>query len=414
MKILILSNGHGEDQIAVRIIEQLYTFSNPPEIVALPLVGQGYAYKKLNVPLLGSVQTMPSGGFIYQDSQQLWRDVQGGLIPLTYEQYKVIRQWGKTGHKILAVGDIVPLLFAWLSGTEYGFVGTAKSDYYLRDETGWLSHTSGLTRWLGSRYFPHERWLMSHPRCRGVFPRDSLTAQGLKRWSIPIFDLGNPMMDGLEPSQTENLTIPPGTLTILLLPGSRPPEAYNNWQLILESLAGVMGRFSDRSVVFLGAISPGLSLDSLQFFVMSHGWIYEPLNSGQIRVNDDQVLGFTKDNGTLILSQNIYRDCLQKADLAIAMAGTATEQFVGLGKPVITIPGKGPQFTPEFAIAQTHLLGNSVILVENTLEVGPIIDSIINDPQRLEEIAENGKRRLGNSGAAQRIAQCLMGQFWNL
>jgi uncharacterized protein (TIGR03492 family) len=309
---------------------------------------------------------------------------------------------------------VLPLLFAWLSGTEYGFVGTAKSDYYLRDETGWLSHTSGLTRWLGSMYFPHERWLMSHPRCRGVFPRDSLTAQGLKRWQIPVFDLGNPMMDGLEPSENPNLSIPPGTLTILLLPGSRPPETYNNWQVILEAIKGVMGQFSNRSLVFLGAISPSLSLDPLQRSVMAHGWISQPLNQGQIRINDDHALGFTQDNGTLILTQNTYRECVQRADIAIAMAGTATEQFVGLGKPVITIPGNGPQFTPEFAIAQSYLLGNSVILVDNTSEVGSIIDSVINDPKRLEEIAENGRKRLGNSGAAQRIAQCLMDQLWNL
>jgi len=36
----------------------------------------------------------------------------------------------------LSRGDIVPLLFAWLSGATYAFVGTAKSEYYLRDEAG--------------------------------------------------------------------------------------------------------------------------------------------------------------------------------------------------------------------------------------------------------------------------------------
>jgi len=39
------------------------------------------------------------------------------------------------------------------------------------------------------------------------------------------------------------------------------------------------------------------------------------------------------------------------------MAGTATEQFVGLGKPAIAIPGIGPQFTAAFAEAQSRHLG---------------------------------------------------------
>ena len=40
MKILCLSNGHGEDVIAVRIIRELQQQPNPPEIAALPLLAQ--------------------------------------------------------------------------------------------------------------------------------------------------------------------------------------------------------------------------------------------------------------------------------------------------------------------------------------------------------------------------------------
>ena len=141
MKLLVLSNGHGEDKIAVRIIEQLQIVTNL-ELAALPIVGQGYAYSKSNIAIAGRVQQMPSGGFIYKGGNPLWQDLRGGLIELTLEQIKVVRQWGRDGGVILAVGDIVPLLYAWLSGANYAFVGTAKSDYYLRDETGWLSQTS--------------------------------------------------------------------------------------------------------------------------------------------------------------------------------------------------------------------------------------------------------------------------------
>jgi uncharacterized protein (TIGR03492 family) len=113
------------------------------------------------------------------------------------------------------------------------------------------------------------------------------------------------------------------------------------------------------------------------------------------------------------LSQNAYNDCLHLGDMAIAMAGTATEQFVGLGKPAITIPGQGPQFTYAFAEAQSRLLGASVILVEEPVEVASAVRSLLTNPDTLQAIAENGIRRMGKPGASQRIAEYLMELLWN-
>ncbi|MEA5509376.1 lipid-A-disaccharide synthase-related protein [Crocosphaera sp. UHCC 0190] len=409
MEILVLSNGHGEDQIAAPIVEALQTFPTVSRIVALPLVGEGYVYQKLNIPIIGTVKTMPSGGF-NQNPGQLWRDVQGGLLALTYHQYQTIRQWGKTGGKILAVGDIVPLFLAWLSGADYSFVGTAKSEYYLRDETGWLPSTSNLYRWLGSMYFPWERWLMTRPNCRGVFPRDTLTTKILQQWKIPVFDLGNPMMDGLSLSQplTVNLTTNP--LIILLLPGSRMPEAQRNWQIILEGVQAVIKAFSSQSIIFLAAIAPSLNLTPFQQNLMADGWIFQPSGSIPLDLQDAEALTFTQNNATLILTQQAYRNCLQLAQVGMAMAGTATEQFVGLGKPALTFPGEGPQFTPRFARSQNCLLGCSVTLVDTPKQAGNILMTLLNHPQKLQQIAENGRKRLGNPGAGARIAECLVKQ----
>lgn len=436
MKLLVLSNGHGEDIIAVRIIEQLQCHFNVTESVALPLVGEGNAYRQLNISILGKVQPMPSGGFIYMDSTQLWRDLRGGLLQLSQEQLKLVREWGKNSDSILAVGDIVPLLFAWISGANYAFVGTAKSEYYLRDERGWLSQTSWLERQFGSVYLPWERWLMSRRRCKAVFPRDSLTTQILQQWSIPAFDLGNPMMDGLEIfnskgkqpfaptsvieikagcsqeskislSSTKKVNDEKKNLYVLLLPGSRMPEAERNWQLIIEAVRKVTSTFCDYSVVFLGAIASSLNLEPFTQVLLSNDWNLTSLAFVTETVTDAEAISFSWQNGTLILTQNAYKECLQRADIAIAMAGTATEQFVGLGKPAITIPGKGPQFTYAFAEAQTRLLGCSVILVENPQQVAEKIQLVLNNPDLKQRIAENGKRRMGSAGAARRIAQYL-------
>ena len=90
------------------------------------------------------------------------------------------------------------------------------------------------------------------------------------------------------------------------------------------------------------------------------------------------------------------------------MAGTATEQFISLGKPAFIIPGKGPQFTPAFAEAQTRLLGESIVLVPQAQDVGLEIDRLLQQPDRLQSIAKNGLLRMGTPGAAKRIADCLM------
>jgi uncharacterized protein (TIGR03492 family) len=397
MRLLCLSNGHGEDTIAIRILQALKNRPDCPTIEALPIVGEGHVYQKAGIPLIGSVKVMPSGGFIYQDSRQLARDLQGGLVQLTLSQIQAVRTWAKQDKNsfILAVGDIVPMLFAWVSSVPFAFVGTAKSNYYIQDEQGELPRESWwedrIERSTGCIYQPWDRWLMKRPQCKAVFPRDRITTTALQQYNVPAFDLGNPMMDGLEWDGTASKT----TLTITLIPGSRPPEVYENWELIVRSLESVI-RGMQCPIEFLSAIVPGLDTEILQKILLTAHW-------QQLDVET-----FTFGSATLRLIPGRFAACVQRAEVAIALAGTATEQFIGLGKPAIIIPGKGPQFTPGFAEAQTRLLGNSVILVEMPENVGEILRSLLEDSERLSAIAQNGKRRMGEPGAADRIADHLL------
>ena len=396
MKLLVLSNGHGEDIIAIRIIERLQQDISKLELAALPIVGQGYAYKNINIPLAGRVQQMPSGGFIYMGGKPLLQDLRGGLLQLTIEQLKLVRQWGKSGGAILAVGDIVPLLFAWLSKADYAFIGTAKSEYYLRDELDWLPQTSWLEKQFNSVYLPWERWLMSNARCQAVFPRDSLTTKILQQWSIPAYDLGNPMMDGITTKTSGRAS---GQLNILLLPGSRMPEALSNWQKILVAVWSVITMLSPEQLQFSAAIAPGLDLKPLIAHAVTQGWC--------ITDRQPQTVTLSKIDCSLVLTQEHNREFFKQADIAIAMAGTATEQFVGLGKPAVIFPGEGPQFTYAFAEAQSRLLGCSIIMVSSPERVGETIANVIDDQQLLKQITLNGQRRMGETGAATRIARCL-------
>ncbi|MBW4481172.1 MAG: lipid-A-disaccharide synthase-related protein [Tildeniella torsiva UHER 1998/13D] len=403
MKLLCISNGHGEDGIAVRILKQLRQLPGAPTLAALPIVGEGRAYEKAGIAIQGPTQAMPSGGFIYMDRSQLWRDLQGGLVGLTLAQLKTARQWAKSGGKILAVGDIVPLAIAWQSGADYFFVGTAKSEYYLRNETGRWPSRPPLEGWSGSVYVPWERWLMARPRCQGAFVRDQLTADLLQKLGVPALYPGNPMMDDLDTSADKlarlTATFPPATarLTLALLPGSRAPEAFDNWQRMVEAIASVMQTFGDRQIRLLAALAPSLNLAAFKDVLLDAGW--QPVRG--------EYPTFQRNNGVLVLTTNAFAECLHLSDAAIATAGTATEQAVGLGKPVVTFPGSGPQFTYAFAESQSRLLGQSIILLSQPGETGAALQACLADGPRLQRIAENGRRRMGQPGAAGAIAKAL-------
>lgn len=400
-RLLCISNGHGEDAIALRILAALRSRRPYLELAALPLVGVGQTFQQSQIPLVAATKALPSGGFIYMDSRQLARDLRGGLLPLTLAQLQALKAWARAGGAVLAVGDVIPAAFAWWSGQPYAFVGTAKSAYYLKDEQGPLPGLPWYAGWAGSMYLPWERWLMSRDRCRAVIVRDDLTRAELQQLGMPRVFAGNPMMDGLTP--TDQLTVlrppDPQTLTVVLLPGSRAPEAYANWRIILRALESVLQQFEARPVLFLGAIAPALDLAELYTALSRVGW--QPTSHGA-------VTHLAKANGRLILTQTAYADCLHLADAAIALAGTATEQFVGLGKPAFTIPGAGPQFTPTFAQLQTRLLGPSVILVNTADEVGTAMEAVLADADRLEDIRQNGLKRMGQPGAAAAIADILV------
>jgi uncharacterized protein (TIGR03492 family) len=403
MKVLCISNGHGEDSIAVQVLTELRRLPQAPSIAAMPIVGEGGTLQKAGFPIVGPTQVLPSGGFIYMDRRQALKDLRGGLLPLTRGQLATVRQWAQKGGHILAVGDIVPLAFAWWSGANYSFIGTAKSEYFLRNEAGPLPDRPWLEGWSGSVYLPWERWLMGHPRCQMAFVRDQLTAKQLQHWQVPARYDGNPMMDGLVASTDKLALLSAGAaqaqpmLTVALLPGSRAPEAFENWQLLLKAVSSVRYTFANRQVRCLAAIAPSLNLYAFKEELISAEWA--PVAH--------RYPAFSRENVLLVLTQNAFAECLHLADCAIATAGTATEQMVGLGKPVFTVPGQGPQFTPIFAEAQSRLLGPSVIMVPEPEAVGPAMEACLQDGKRLHQIAENGRHRMGHPGGARRMAQVL-------
>ncbi|MBD0268371.1 MAG: hypothetical protein ICV77_08765, partial [Cyanobacteria bacterium Co-bin8] len=156
-------------------------------------------------------------------------------------------------------------------------------------------------------------------------------------------------------------------------------------------------------LIFLAAIAPTLDLTPYSQALLSAGWQHQ----------ESTYPTYQKANAILRIAQDAYAECLDLAMGAIATAGTATEQLVGLGKPAFTFAGEGPQFTRTFAEVQARLLGKSIQLLPAPDAVGPAAMALFADLERLEQLRQNGQHRMGQAGGGDAIAARLLQIKWS-
>lgn len=400
-RLLVLSNGHGEDQIALRILDALRQRRPDLDVAVLPLVGEGGAFAHLEacgaLRRIGPRQRLPSGGFSNQSLRGLLSDLAAGLPLLSWRQWRLVRRWGQCGHPVLAVGDLLPLLLASASGAPYGFIGTPKSDFTWRSGPGHSWPADLYHRLKGSEWDPWEWALMGRGRCRLVAVRDHLTARGLRRHGVRALAPGNPMMDGLISHQP--LPEAGQARRLLLLMGSRCPEAIGNLQRLMEALLrcrqplevlAVTGGQPDAATV--GAALGALGLEPA------------PIPPG---TEATACWRHSQKPLQLLLGPGRLADWTPAADLAVATAGTATEQVVGLGCPALSLPGPGPQFKAPFARRQSRLLGGAVRVCDDTSALAAAVEALLGDPQRRAALGRIGRRRMGGPGGSLRIAAAI-------
>lgn len=360
--ILFISNGHGEDLIAARIAQDLTDRS----VAAFPLVGHGEAYQALGIPVVGPRHAMPSGGFILRDASALRADMQAGLGQLALEQLRFLMAMTPP-RLIVAVGDMLPVGASLLLPSERVLVGCNKTDFYTTWGSSYLAVEIALFKWAGVT----------------VYPRDPLTHQRLLRQGVRSEALGNPMMDGLDPRW-------PGETSVLgVLPGSRP-EAFENLAMILPCLEALGRR---RPVEILLAAPRTLDPKGWEDVAHAAGWEV----SGEAFRKGDLVV--RRDHG--------FADVLKRSRVVLGLAGTANEQAVGCGRPVVAFPGKGPQYNPLFARLQAELLGPGIEVTEPHPE--SVADAIVRafGEERQAAARRAGQERMGDPGAARRIAHAL-------
>jgi uncharacterized protein (TIGR03492 family) len=381
-RILLLSNGHGEDLSGALLAQELQRQGH--NVQALPLVGLGSAYQKAGVPLLGRSHEFSTGGIGYTSLRgRLTEIAQGQVLYLLRRLIRLMRH-RRRFDLILVVGDVIPVIAAWLSQRPVATYLVAYSSYY-----------EGTLRlpWPCAA-------LLKSQRFKAVYSRDQRTAEDLSgQLQRPVSFLGNPFMDSV---LTAAAPPPSSTPRVGLLPGSRRPELEQNLQLLLRLIELLPSTV--RCNVDL-ALVPSLDDNSLRQLSERCGWHWE---NGVLEREGARAINVRRGS----------RAVLQHSDLVIGMAGTAIEQAVGLAKPVLQVPGQGPQFTAAFAEAQRRLLGPTVFCadgesgsreaLERTAELAmALLERARRDPGLQRQCREEAKWRLGEAGGGLRMATAI-------
>ncbi len=381
-KILILSNGHGEDLSGSLIAKQLV--KSGYSVHALPIVGMGNHYEKEKIKIIGKTKEFSTGGIGYNSLKGRLTEIIGGevfyLIKRLYLTFKVRNKYDY----FFVVGDIVPVFFAWI----------CKKDFFTY-LVAYSSHYEGKLKlpWP-SKFF------LASQKAKNIYTRDSLTADDLTlQLKKKVSFLGNPFMDKFF---SRNKELKKSDFSIGLLPGSRFPEILDNFILILEVLEASSDKRYFQKIEFNFAIVNALSSIKIKEIFQKRGW----LNLGKIK--DKYHLKFQYKFLEVNVYWNNFDKILLKSKCCISMSGTAAEQAIGLGKPVIQIEGKGPQFTKTFAEAQRRLLGKYVYCASNYKDKNDQINQTINliikviyliqlDKKFMISCNENAKKRLGEN-----------------
>lgn len=380
-RLLVLSNGAGEDAIANKVLQKLPS-ELQSRVVCCPLVGSGHALAQ-NYELCGPRVSPPSEGLFRESWALALKDLAQGVIKGHFSQLKFLRGVQERVGMTLAVGDLFPVLWAWLGGSQKTlFIGTAKSVYH-------------------HPYSAPERLILRHGVDQSVV-RDEATAQRLRGLGLKARWLGNAMMDEVQPRGLK-LPFDQNGPILTLFPGSRA-KAPGVLAYQAEILEMVASRVSGLQAGV--AVAPGTQERELVAPAVAQGWQFqeggEPHHLGSL------------ERGTLKLHllSGVLGDLLASSTIAFGQAGTANEQAAGAGVPVVAYDPKGEKGLRWYRKRQKGLLGDAVrVVVQDPETIAQELQFLLSDSKECERRGAVGKERMGPAGGCARMAEAIE-QMW--
>jgi uncharacterized protein (TIGR03492 family) len=116
-----------------------------------------------------------------------------------------------------------------------------------------------------------------------------------------------------------------------------------------------------------------------------------------------------KNRAKIFVYKDRFADILNACQMAVGLAGTANEQAVGLGKPLVTFPAKGPM-GKNFVKMKMELFGQSALATKACPKAAAnAVVNILKDPQKQAAMGLEGRTRMGAPGASAAIAKTLAG-----
>ena len=250
-------------------------------------------------------------------------------------------------------------------------------------------------KFKGSEWDPWETYLMRSNSCKFVIVRDNLTSRNLKNKKIDAQFLGNPMMDFVQDKKID-LGFFNGYKRLILLIGSRFPEAYNNFKIFLSSLNEF--HYPQKCIILM-PLSSNANINKIEKQLINYKFVSD--QQSVFLIGEESI--WVKNNMTLLIARNTFNQWAYLAEIGLGNAGTATEQICGLGIPVLSLPGKGPQFTKSFAMRQQRLLGGSAFVCRNKNIFKEKLFLLLSNKKLRSQKGKIGRRRMGPSGASQKI-----------
>ncbi len=355
MNVAILSNSYGEDRSGALIAKELKSLDKKIKINAFPLISLGEEYEKRNIKVIGGHPPPPSGGFLLKSAKKFLADITKYLF-LPFSYVDCLRKFRKNTDVLIIIGDI-PILIL-------GYISLRKKAYFLEQcKSNYISP-----------HFAVERFFM-HKLTNKAFTHDKITVEDLQNKGISAEFFGNPMMDGL--SEQGKYSPPRGKILIGLLPGSRK-EAYENIRKIGRVVQEILIRKKNLhfAVALSHTVDKNKMMESVPELMKKIDFLY----------------------GSFV-------NIVKSSKLVISLAGTASEQALYLGSPVISFPGSGAQNTKSRLTGQKKLLGDAFILLPyKPKKIAEKILDIIENKELLKELKAKGKQRTGKSGGAKKIA----------
>jgi uncharacterized protein (TIGR03492 family) len=180
------------------------------------------------------------------------------------------------------------------------------------------------------------------------------------------------------------------------------PEAQGNGARLLEALELWPSPRACTVLLACGSHPDQTGWDGL---LQGRGWQAERLSGAGEAAG--ATAAWRRGEISLLLGRGRFEAWAGWAEVGLATAGTATEQLVGLGIPVLSAPGPGPQFKAGFARRQSRLLGGAVRPCRSPDELSAGLELLLADGDWRRQLGQIGRRRMGPAGGSKQLALLL-------